>query len=455
MNEVQYRRLSLFLTITAAFFSVGFLHPDEQYYAIDFSAFKLGMLSELKSWEYDTQLRPWSLPFIFMPFLKLFDLLKIDPFQMSFGLRLISALFSFMALNVFIKQARKGFSQIGGTALFYALHFGFIFKLMMVRTNSENWATGLFLIAFTYALRKNLVWTSFFAGLSFLVRHQLGLMVLPLGLYFLIVERTKIKQWVLQFCFPMVIVIGAGFLIDSWGYGELSFSPWNYLYQNIILGKVNTFGEHPLYYYLYKGVSKTLPWFLLMILGWIYYGLNKRRDLAFWSVTLFIITHHLIAHKELRFLYPVAPLLVYMGIKCLDEKGLLQKRWVKALWGLNIVILPFVLFKPAYTPLKFYKFIYNQDFKEINVVKDAHNRYPSLEMNFYKRKGLKLIQKDESLEQIQGLVFTTKYQEFKVLKNRENCTILYTSYPQWLFRFNYFNWLKRSNIWALSQCGPI
>ncbi|MFZ8932929.1 MAG: hypothetical protein ACO2ZP_03400 [Bacteriovoracaceae bacterium] len=448
--SLSKNHLSLVLTIICAYFSMGFLHPDEQYYAIDFAAFKVGILEGINSWEYDTQLRPWSLPFIFMPFLKLFKLLGMDPFEMSFGLRLISGLFSFAALQVFIKEMRKHLSSVGGDALFYALHFGFIFKLMMVRTNSENYATGLFLIAFAFALKKDVLKASIFSGLSFLIRHQLGFMVLPLGLYFLLVERVKFSKWLIQFCLPIFIVVAIGFGIDSLGYGELSFSPWNYIYQNIILDKVSTFGEHPFYYYLYKGLMKTMPWFILMVAGFIYYALQKRKDLLFWSVTLFILIHHLIAHKELRFLYPVAPLLLTMGVKWMDDKKLFELKAVKIFWIANLIVLPFVILKPAYTPLKFYKDLYERDIKEVQVVADANGRYPSLEMKFYKKEDL-ILKPVGSLEEVTGVAFTTKYQQLKTLQKR-GCQLIYSSYPQWLFKFNYFNWLKRSNVWALTRC---
>ncbi len=446
-------KISFILTLICAYFSIGFLHPDEQYYAIDFAAYKLGILKEITSWEYDTQLRPWSLPLLFMPFLKVFDLLEMNPFSMSLGLRVISALFSFASLSLFINEAKKKLSEKAGDFLFYALHFGFFFKLMMVRTNSENWSTSFFLIAFVFALRRNLVGSSLFSGLSFLIRHQLGLMVLPLGLYFLIVQRVELKKWFLQFCFPMIIVMGLGFLMDSWGYGEMSYSPWNYLYQNIILGKVNTFGEHPFYYYLYKGISKTLPWFLLMIGGWFYYAKNKKLALSFWCVTLFLVVHHLISHKELRFLYPVTPLLIYMGIKALDEKRELSQKIIRFFVITNLFVLPFILFKPAYTPMKFYQFLYKIGVQEIQVTPDDQGRYPALEMEFYKRDELKVIESKASLNEITGLIFTTKLKELKILKERD-CSILYSSYPKWLFQYNYFNWLKRSNVWALSKCSP-
>ncbi|MCR9205693.1 MAG: hypothetical protein NXH75_14005, partial [Halobacteriovoraceae bacterium] len=265
-------------------FSVGFFHPDEQYYAIDFAAFKAGILPVIETWEFETELRPWALPLLFTPFLSVGKLFDLSPFGQTMGLRFISALFSFYALREFLKKSKVIFKSID-TYFFFLLfaHFTFFMKFFSVRTNSENWATAFFIYGFSFLFsktrtnREQLI-STLLLGASFLMRHQMGFMILGLGLHLLVIEKMKISRWVLLFVLPIIGIFVLELVIDSWGYNHLSFSPYHYVYQNLILGKVNQFGTHPAWFYFTRSLQKTGP-FGLFFFGSIFYFLkNKRKD---------------------------------------------------------------------------------------------------------------------------------------------------------------------------------
>lgn len=466
MNLISLRYIlgaSLVFTLICAFFSLGFHHPDEQYYAIDFALYKLGLLGELDSWEYDTELRPWSLPLLFMPFLKLGSIFDFSPFTNATILRFLSGIWSWSVFSYFCIRIKNRFKSESIFLWFaFFLHLSFFSKFMQVRTTSENWATGLILLFYLGVIKENksvrdLVSIGVLGALSFILRHQMGFMVFGGGMWLLMTKKVHIKKWIVFFVFPMTAIIGLSFLIDSWGYEHMSFSPWNYFYQNIYLGKVNDFSRDPVYAYLKWAIVKLGLLGLFSIIGLIYHLKNKRMSPELWMVLPFLIIHHMISHKELRFLYPVFPLTFFMAFSALDD---IQ---TKIIWpsikkvlivfsSLNLVALIFICFKPAYTPVLFYKSLYDLNTKEVSYFSFTNKKPPNLELRYYLKEGtsVKMAGKDPSI--LKGTIFTNKYKELEYLLSKEDCELIFSTYPEWTFKFNIGNWLSRSNIWALSQC---
>lgn len=463
LNIKEIYILSLIISLLMAIFSVGFFHPDEQYYAIDFAAFKTGILSTIDTWEYETELRPWALPLLFSPFVGIGKILDLSPFSISFSLRILSALFSFFAFYVFTKSCRRYFKT--AEVYFYYLlfsQFAFFLKFFSVRTNSENWATSFFLLGFTFLVKegrteRNVLKSILLLGLSFLMRHQMGFMVLGVGVHLLFIEKLKFSKWILIVALPIIGIFGLELAIDTWGYNHLSFSPYNYVYQNLILGKVNQFGTHPVWYYFTRSIKKIGPYGIFLFFSLAYFLKNKRKDLLLWTVFPFFIIHHLVSHKELRFLYPIAPLLLLMGFIWIEEKRALAKKgfdiFLNICFIFNFFLLLFVSFKPAYSPIGFYKALYDSNVRDLKFYSSEDRVEPRLELNFYLKKNLSLSKLEGGLLKGVGWIWTSKFRDLETLWGRNDCKIIYTTYPRWVLNINVGNWRERSNIWALSKCG--
>ncbi|MBK23171.1 MAG: hypothetical protein CME70_04120 [Halobacteriovorax sp.] len=460
LNDKSLFILSLLMTIVGSYFSYGFLHPDEQYYAIDFAAFKAGLIPEITTWEYSTKLRPWLLPAIFTPFLKLFKLMDFSPFTMAWMLRLISGIFSWWALVRLNKKLKDHFpGSISYNIFVFFTHFSFFCFFMQLRTSSENWSTAFLVFAFSLLLRKapylnDFIFGGLFLGLAFSIRHQTGLIALGFGLWLLIVKQIGFKNW-FGFFVPSIlagVLIGIG--ADWWGYGELTFTPWNYIYQNLVLDKISQFGTSPFYaYFIWLFKTLTPFWAIIILIGFIRLLMQEATNWVVWSVFPFILVHFFIGHKELRFLYPVVPFLLYSGAQFFPERKLsfepLRRYFYLGTVYLNMILFVYLFFKPAYTPLGFYKYLYDNDIREIRVFKNKQGQVPTLEMPFYKKEDLNVVI-DSGLAKT-GYFFTTKYAELDYFTGG-NCETLYSTYPEWLFQFNYFGWLKRSSIWILTKC---
>ncbi len=376
----------------------------------------------------------------------------------------MSGLVAWFAISFFTKRLNTSIrNQNVVTIIAVILHFAFFFKFMQVRANSENWATSFFLISFAISIKdsklsaKELILISLFSGVSFLLRHQLGLMVLPMCLHLLISKSVKIGEWLKFILIPMLAVLLFGLLIDSFGYNTLSYSPWNYVYQNLILGKVNNFGTHSVFAYTKWIIIKLSPFFgVPLILGFFYYLTKKKSSIYLWTTLPFIIIHHLIGHKELRFLYPIAPLATVMAVDYFHQIKLSKNKYflkfARVIFFINIIAMLFVISKSAYTPMKFYQYLYNSKHTTLNAFPDRKGNYPSLEMEFYKKKDFEIIKAQTPIEKIKGSLFTTRMNELRVLMGRRDCDIEYISYPKWILKYNYFNWTSRSNIWAITSC---
>lgn len=463
--------ISLILMLVASFTSLGFLHPDEQYYVVDFAAFKAGILKNLNTWEYKEQIRPWLLPTIFSPFLTAFSFLGFSPFSMAVGLKLLSSLFAWIGFVLFtssIKRAFKG--SLSHNLFIYFLMLSFFTIFMSVRTNSENWSTAMFLIGVSFILRDRmsileLLFGGLCFGLSFSLRHQVGLMVFTFGMWMLFYTKVGLRSWLSNFVPGILLGVFVGFLCDSWGYGEWVFTPWNYLHQNIVLDKISQFGTDPFYKYFVWTFTKLTPvWGLPLILSFFAFCISKPKHWLTWTCVPFLILHLCIGHKELRFLYPLAPLVLTMLAILVDDmdgfRNGLSKWLYRFIVYVNAAAIIVILIKPAYTPLKFYEFLWNEypSGKIIQTIQDEQGRSPVLEMPFYKRESLVLAPNKNweilfAKSRENGLaIFTTKYSEYLKIKKTPGCEISFISYPEWIFEYNYFNWVSRSSIWMLSNC---
>jgi len=104
-------------------------------------------------------------------------------------------------------------------------------------------------------------------------------------------------------------------LLDSWYYGNVVFAPWNYFKTTLIDEMAPHFGASPWYYYFENMVSRPTP-----LIGWliavalVVFVVFQPKNPAVWCLVPFILVHSLIAHKELRFLFPTVNFIPFVLI---------------------------------------------------------------------------------------------------------------------------------------------
>ena len=297
-----------------AYNSHGFYHPDEHYQILEFANAKLGLQStETLAWEYRDQIRPTLQPLVcYFVFKILYVLNIVNPYNQAFCLRLLTALFAFIAIHFFVRNTKHLFEnkaiQNGYSLLSYFLWF---IPFLNVRFSSETWSGLFFLLALAFVLKKSSKKSSLFStgillGLSFLFRFQIAFAILGLFLWLFFVNKTKIYSLVIT-SMGFLFVLMFGVCVDSWFYGNFVFTPWNYFYATILDHDAPDFGTSPWYFYLVKLIS--FPNIMVgacFMLSIIILLIKTPQNIFLWCFIPFLFVHSLIPHKEERFIFPLA-----------------------------------------------------------------------------------------------------------------------------------------------------
>ncbi|MDZ7900820.1 MAG: hypothetical protein U5N85_22685 [Arcicella sp.] len=320
----------------AAYFMVGSLHADEHYQVLEFANYKRGLVEAKQlPWEFGARLRPAIQPTLAFMVLEFFEWIHLsDPFLQAFLFRLISGwLFIYSAFRVYevlVTEFRTPFFQY---LYFIFTFFLYFFPYIGVRFSSENFSACFYMLAFAslYPIIQQqaiLTYKKAFEigvlfGISFLFRYQAALMILGLALWLLIFHFTKLRYWLLMFG-GFVLMIGIGILIDRWFYGEWVMSAWHYFYVNLMEGKAASFGIEPWWWYLSMLDFKRL-WLINggLILLILCFGIIKFKHPVSWIFFPFLLIHFLIAHKEMRFIFPIlvyVPFMSCIAIQFLSNK---------------------------------------------------------------------------------------------------------------------------------------
>ena len=201
-------------------------------------------------------------------------------------------------------------------------------------------------------------------GLAIECRYQTAFIVLGWMAWLIVFHRrtpASLFRFVPAFALGMGLVVLAAFFIDSWLYGEYVFTPWNYFKMNILEGMASSFGTSPFYGYLYLYFESfiSFPVYFHLLLGIVLvfvFWVKHPRHLLTWTMLCFFIGHSLVGHKEGRFLFPLALLVIPCVFMAWLSPSLLVKKlkhiilkWKngllgKALLALNLAVLVFLTF---------------------------------------------------------------------------------------------------------------
>jgi phosphatidylinositol glycan class B len=316
MDNALRRSLLLLaaVTLVTAWFSTTFYFPDEHYQVLELMSYKLGITpaSELP-WEFSARIRPWLQPSAYFLIAKPLTLLGVkDMFVIAFVLRLATGLFSLAALAVF---ARCVLATIEGEAekrafVRYLPFFGFL-PYLFVRTSSETFSAAFLALGAGLAMGEKTVarlgFAGLFCGLAFDSRYQTGLLGLGLFAWLAAIGRVRLPA-LAAFLGGGFVALVLGALADRWGYGQWIFPPLGYVDVNLMQGiAAHRFGKEPLFAYLYLLPAQIFfAVTLVLMAGMVAMWLRNSRHALTWSTLPFVLGHMAVAHKEARFLFPLA-----------------------------------------------------------------------------------------------------------------------------------------------------
>lgn len=475
------RFLPFLVYALVAWFSLGYHHPDEHFQILEPAMVKLGRApaSDL-AWEFEAQIRPGLQPWVATKFIQGAEALHIrSPFTQAFLLRL---LIGWATLLLWQSYATAFFTQAAERRIFGLLLFLlWLAPYFNVRFSSENAAAlafwgGVLLLLEGAKAGQTKHWKILAAGLalalSFYLRFQMGFALLGLGLWLLLVAKSKLRTWLLLLAGGMAgLALGA--VADCWLYGQWVLTPLNYFTVNILENKAVAWGTEPWWYY---GSASLLEWAPpVSVLIWAaalaaMYRMPKRVEL--WCFIPFFLAHSVVAHKELRFLLPMLlPLLLFAvsgWVQVLSVlKNIFLKKTLRVLWvlalGINFILLPLRSILPAKDSVAYYRYMY----KERKYISsscsnpEATTLWVPMDFEFYKMVGLKanFYRTDRVVTRAydgEGPVRISQCDYVLTLRpnqpewaglptlRREYCLL-----PEFLLKFNVNNWQNRSNIWTI------
>jgi len=160
---------------------------------------------------------------------------------------------------------------------------------------------GLYLGVYGEGLqeKKRMFLAGIFCGLAMSLRIQLAPAVAFAALYF---------------CYPnwrkRILPVAAGVLLPVVGFGLVDMMTWSHPFQSFFLyfwvnvteGRAKSFGVLPWYWYLEMLCGHLGPIALLVLMG------IRRSPFLGWVALIILVSHSVLGHKEVRFLYPLVPL---------------------------------------------------------------------------------------------------------------------------------------------------
>jgi phosphatidylinositol glycan class B len=316
MDKELRRSLLILAAVIAvtAWFSDLFYFPDEHYQVLEFMSYKLGITpaSDLP-WEFSVRIRPWFQPLVYFLIARPLMFLGLrDMFAIAFVLRLLTGMFSLFALAQFAKAVLPTIEGEEEQHAFvrYLPLFGFL-PYLFVRTSSETLSSAFFALGLAVALGeksvRRLALAGLLCGLAFESRYQAGLLGLGLFAWLAIVARVRAPA-LAAFIGGGLAALCIGVLADRWGYGVFTFPPLGYVDVNLVQGlAAHQFGREPVFAYLYLLPAQIFFAITLVLMaGMVAMWLRNPRHAVSWATLPFVLAHLAIAHKEARFLFPLA-----------------------------------------------------------------------------------------------------------------------------------------------------
>lgn len=467
--------------ILAAVFSIGYHQCDELFQVYEFAGYKLGLNSAADlPWEFHEQMRSGIQPFMVYIVTKAFHFISVsNPFTVAFFMRLLMAILSFCATVALTNQLEKEISSEKLKQwLWLSVFFSWCLPCFHARFSSENFSATLFIFGLAFLLRNRhpersrregkpiflfFLLSGVLFGLAFHARFQISFMIAGLLAWLLFVNKTSFKL-IATLILGIVLAFILGLIFDHWLYGRWTLSWWNYLDLNLFKDKASVYGTEPFYFFFEQAFLQLIPPFSLIIIVciiafWMKFGAH----FITWITLPFILLHFFVAHKELRFLFPVLNFLPFMMIYYLQSVETKQNKWLlflrrkavlKFAISVNLAALLIFTFSPADQTSHYLKEIYNRVEGERPVLYyEGNNPYNNLaSLNYFRNPAIRTIDlaNDTTVQSGEIYYFSEKFNEGTyVIKNGKRLERIYSNFPSWFSYLNFNGWLDRATTFSI------
>lgn len=276
------------------------------------------------------------------------------PQAQMFVIRLVHGAFSLLAIVAGYRLTKLLVGQSRATQVAWVLSLLWFVPFMSVRNLIEVVSAPLLIYAvYVYWREQELGFPSwlkvFWAGalfaLAFDIRYQTAFFTI--GFCAVLLFQKRWKQLLIMFGGMIVVWFLVHVVLETMIFEYPLFrKPLNYLKYN--LANTATFGKQPWYNFVLLTLGILIPPFSIMVVSGIFANWRKWALLMVPTV-LFIVLHSIFPNKQERFILPVLPMLIVVGMAgwhywSEHRSGLkkLEKVSWRIFWGLNLLLLPFV-----------------------------------------------------------------------------------------------------------------
>lgn len=399
--------IAFLFRMLAVIFAKGFMAPDDHFLTIEIAD---GWLKGINHWYTDKPpMRGILYPYIVTASMWILKQVSIvRPEVVMFFIRLSHGLWSLITVPL-IYLAVKKYSD--DRTAFTAGLIGAIFYItpfMSVRNLPEFFCqpvilAGLILADFSFddekAKSRNWLLSGLLLGLGFMLRYQNSL--IPAGVFFYLAIR---KRWrsLIPFTIGVSITIAVEICMDYLSYGSLQFPFVNSLiFQS---GHVHAYVTNPFYTHFATILLAFIPPFSFVFIWWCYRGV-KKMPIMFWATLVFLVFHSIIPQKQERFIFPILPELIVLGMIGSYGSLLTMKSWMKVLWKwfwtVNILILIIVTFNYS-QKARVESFIKLSKIPDLSDIIEINTEHPMNPPKYYLNKDadIHLIHRWEQLDSV-------------------------------------------------------
>jgi phosphatidylinositol glycan class B len=460
----------------AALCSNGFHHVDEYFQTLEFAGAKLGRtpLSDLP-WEYPARIRSWLQPALYVVIARGAAALGIeDPFSWALAFRFLSGILSFLALGGLCLCIPGWFGESRETAV-RALCLAWFVPYLSVRTSSESLSGSCFILGLSLLVllgdapgrSRPIVFAGAGAlfGLSFLFRFALGVAIAAIVSWAIVRGRARAAQ-IVFLGLGISLALGLGALVDRWGYGVWAAPAYGYFVTNLVKGRaVAGFGELPWWGFVSLAAKTPVaPLVFVLMAGAVLAWIRKPLHPLTWATAPFCVVHSIVRHKEMRFLFPLAPLAPLLLVLAFAPEGRPWDRFLRPFWdsrrGLlgkallvaNLIAWGVLMLTPTRPQINFQHFVretFPDRFEAFVTTPSSPWVAVGLQMHFYAPSlVLHQVRDKGSVGRRRFLLVTSSFDP--PLDPSSGCTALFRSFPAGIRRF-----LPADSIpaWDLYRCG--
>jgi hypothetical protein len=302
--------LALLLRVGAAMRVPSLAHPDEVFQTQE-PAHRLAYGYGIITWEWRDGIRSWAFPAFLAAVMRATDWMGPGSAGYLWATTILLSLISLTTVWFGFAWAKRASGieaamiAAGGCAIWYEL------VIFSPRALTEVLAAhillpGLYLGAHADGRweKRKLFLAGILCGLAMCLRIQLFPAVALAGLYFC---RSRWRARMPAVFAGILLPLAVFGVVDAitWSYPFQSF--FRYFWVNVVEGRSVLYGTEPWYWYLAILLAHLGPILFLALVG------VRRSPFLGWIALAILAPHSLLPHKEVRFIYPLIPILITLA----------------------------------------------------------------------------------------------------------------------------------------------